>query len=153
MDTIVVGVDDSTGARTALDWAARQAARTGSRLRVVHVYEVNVAWIDGYNPDLALWERHARETAEATAARVAEDVLGNFDADSVDVQAIEGDPAQVLHDEAHDAALVVVGSRGRGGFRGLLLGSVSQRLAQRAPCPVVIVPSPGDDVPAGQAAL
>jgi nucleotide-binding universal stress UspA family protein len=140
MDTIVVGVDDSSGARAALAWAAGQAAATERRLRVVTAYEVNVAWIDGYNPDVERWQSRARETADATVRRVAEEVLGREALDGVEVRAVEGDPAQVLHDEADDADLLVVGSRGRGGFSGLLLGSVSQRLAQHAPCPVVIVP-------------
>jgi nucleotide-binding universal stress UspA family protein len=140
MGTIVVGVDDSNGARDALAWASEQAAETDRDLRVVTAYEVNIAWIDGYNPDVAMWQRRALETAEATVTRVAGEVLGRDALDAVEVRAVEGNPAQVLHDEAADADLLVVGSRGRGGFSGLLLGSVSQRLAQHAPCPVVIVP-------------
>lgn len=139
-DTIVVGIDDSNGARAALAWAARQAARTESRLRVVHAYELNLAWIDAYNVNLSLWEKNAQEKADETLAHIVSDVLDASQLDAVELRAIEGSPADVLHDAARDAAMLVVGSRGRGGFAGLLLGSVSQRLAQRAPCPVVIVP-------------
>ncbi len=143
-DTVVVGIDDSDGARAALAWAARHAASTGWRLRVVHAYELNLAWIDDYNAAIPQWEERARDVAQETLSRVANDVLDGSQLDAVQLEAIEGSPDQVLHDEARDAALLVVGSRGRGGFAGLLLGSVSQRLAQRAPCPVVIVPSPHD---------
>ena len=141
---IVVGIDDSDGARAALAWAAGQATATGSRLRVVHAYELSLAWIDDYNEAIPQWEQHAREVAEKTLAKVVEDVPDTTDVHDLELRGLEGSPADVLHDEARDAALLVVGSRGRGGFAGLLLGSVSQRLAQRAPCPVVIVPLPHD---------
>ncbi len=144
-NAVVVGIDDSDGARAALAWAARYAEGTGRRLRVVHVYEFNVAWIDAYHEMLPQWETHAREVAEETLSRVVDDVvdhvLDGSRPDSLELAAVEGSPGQVLHDEAGHAALLVVGRRGRGGFAGLLLGSVSQRLAQRAPCPVVIVPT------------
>ena len=139
-DTIVVGVDDSDGARAALAWAAQEAEKTGARLRVVHAYQLDLAWIDGYNEAIPKWEAHARSVAEETLARVAHDVLPGA-LDDVELDAVEGSPGEVLHQAGADASLVVVGSRGRGGFSGLLLGSVSQRLAQRAPCPVVIVPA------------
>ena len=87
---------------------------------------------------------HAQKAALETLSRVAEEVLEAPQLEAAELRAIEGNPADVLHDEARDAALLVVGSRGRGGFAGLLLGSVSQRVAQRAPCPVVIVPLPED---------
>jgi nucleotide-binding universal stress UspA family protein len=58
---------------------------------------------------------------------------------------VMGEPASALCDLARSADLLVVGTRGRGGFKGLLLGSVSQRCAERSPCPVVVVPSRGDD--------
>lgn len=143
-DTVVVGVDDSVGARAALAWAARHSLSEGRRLRVVHAYELNLAWIDEYNAAIPQWKQHARDVAEETLSRVANDVLEGSQLDAVQLEAIAGSPAEVLHDAARHAALLVVGSRGRGGFAGLLLGSVSQRLAQRAPCPVVIVPSPHD---------
>ncbi len=144
MDTIVVGVDDSTGARAALAWAAREASATAGQLRVIHAYELNIAWIDGYNPDIERWERHAQDSAQATLERVAAAVLNPSQREHVRLEAVEGRADEVLRSAGSDASLVVVGSRGRGGFAGLLLGSVSQRLAQRAPCPVVIVPPPDD---------
>jgi nucleotide-binding universal stress UspA family protein len=58
----------------------------------------------------------------------------------LDRQVLQGPAAKVLLDAGHDADMIVVGSRGRGGFAGLLLGSVSQQVAQHAPLPVVIVP-------------
>jgi nucleotide-binding universal stress UspA family protein len=142
VDTTVVGVDDSRGARVALRWAAQHAAATGGRLRVVHAYEFPVAWIDAYAPELPQWTERAQRGAEELAEKVVSDVLGSGAREGVEVAAVEGNPADVLHDESRDAAVVVVGSRGRGGFTGLLLGSVSQRVAQHAACPVVIVPTP-----------
>jgi nucleotide-binding universal stress UspA family protein len=141
-DSVVVGIDDSDGARAALTWAARYAATTASRLRVVHVYAFDIAWIDAYHEMIPQWEAHAREVAEETAARVVDEVLDDGSRPgSIEVAAIEGSAGRVLHDEARGAALLVVGRRGRGGFAGLLLGSVSQRLAQHSPCPIVIVPT------------
>jgi nucleotide-binding universal stress UspA family protein len=74
--------------------------------------------------------------------RVVSDVLEPGTREEVEIEVVEGTPADVLHDESRDAGIVAVGSRGRGGFAGLLLGSVSQRVAQHAECPVVIVPTP-----------
>ena len=129
----------------ALEWAARQAFSTGCRLTVVHAYELDIAWIDDYNPAIPQWERHAQEAALELLSRVAEEVLDAAQLEAIELRAIEGSPADVLHDEARDAALLVVGSRGRGGCAGLLLGSVSPTAwLNSAPCPVVIVPLPGD---------
>jgi nucleotide-binding universal stress UspA family protein len=147
MDTTVVGVDDSQGARAALAWAARHAAATGGRLRVVHCYEFPVAWIDAYAPELPQWRQRAQRDAEEKTERVVSDVLEPGQREAVEVEVVEGSPVDVLHDESRDAGVVVVGSRGRGGFAGLLLGSVSQRVAQHAECPVVIVPTPPEPGP------
>jgi nucleotide-binding universal stress UspA family protein len=78
---------------------------------------------------------------------VLSDVLDPEERAGVEVVVVEGNPVDVIHDESRDAAVVVVGSRGRGGFAGLLLGSVSQRVAQHAACPVVIVPTPPETSP------
>lgn len=144
MNATVVGVDDSRGARAAVAWAAQHAAATGGRLRVVHAYEFPVAWIDVYAPELPQWRQRAQQDAEEMTERVVSDVLEPGKREGVEVEVVEGSPVDVLHDESRDAAVVVVGSRGRGGFTGLLLGSVSQRVAQHAACPVVIVPTPPD---------
>jgi nucleotide-binding universal stress UspA family protein len=143
-DTIVVGVDDSRGARVALAWAARHATATGSRLRVVHAFDLNIAWIDMGNPDLPAWEARAHEQAERTLTRIVDDVLPSSGRQTLELRTVAGPAADVLYDAASDADLLVVGSRGRGGFASLLLGSVSHRLAQHAPCPIVIVPTPTD---------
>jgi nucleotide-binding universal stress UspA family protein len=142
VDTTVVGVDDSQGARVALRWAAQHAAATGGRLRVVHAYEFPIAWIDAYVPELPEWRQRAQRGAAELTQQLVSDVIDADAREGVEVAAVEGNPADVLHHESRDAAVVVVGSRGRGGFTGLLLGSVSQRVAQHAACPVVIVPTP-----------
>jgi nucleotide-binding universal stress UspA family protein len=140
--TIVVGVDDSDGARAALAWAAQQAKVTGAQLRVVHSFELNLAWIDGNNPEIPTWVTRARHVAEELLHQLVAECGGSLDPAQVTTVAIEGSPEMVLLDEAKRADLVVVGSRGRGGFAGLLLGSVSQQVAQHARCPVVVVPQP-----------
>ncbi len=85
-----------------------------------------------------------RSAAEAEARRVLDEALARSDAlrngVEVEAEAVEGPPAESLIRAGRGAELLVVGSRGRGGFAGLLLGSVSQQCAQHPPCPVVILP-------------
>ncbi len=139
----VVGIDDSEGSRAALRWALRNAHSTGSAVVVVHAYESSIAWIDVGSKEAPRMAEHDREHAETAAHRIVEETLDAVDSDlrsvPVTVLAILGDPSKALLDAAQDADLLVVGSRGRGGFAGVLLGSVSQRAAQHAQCPVVIV--------------
>jgi nucleotide-binding universal stress UspA family protein len=138
---IVVGVDGSGGARDALRFALEEARFRRAAVRVVAAWHVPVAAYGGafVPPDPALVAEPDPDARRA-AERALEDA-GDL-ADDVDVETVvrEGAPAQVLLEEADDADLLVVGSRGLGGFRGLLLGSVSQQCAHHAPCPVVIVP-------------
>lgn len=142
MGTIVLGVDGSAESKEALRWALEEARLRGSRLCVVHAWTLPAAvYGPGFGTNLvselleelqrgseALIDRALEEAADPGGAGVAR-------------AAVEGPPAQTLVDAAADAELLVVGSRGHGGFAGLLLGSVSQQCAQHAPCPVVIVRS------------
>jgi nucleotide-binding universal stress UspA family protein len=134
---IVVGTDGSEGARAALSWAVREAARREAALEVVTV--VDLQPIDDIHYD--------HEQVLAGAVRRAEEDLARIDTSPVAVgvttSSAIGSPAMVLCDRARGADLLVVGSRGRGGFASLLLGSVSQQVAHHAPCPVAIVPVPG----------
>ncbi len=143
-DRIVVGIDDSAGSKAALRWALSTARSVGGEVKVVHSFESSVAWIDVGTKAAPQMADHDQHEAEALARRVIDEVLDSGDADlrgvPLSVHAVQGHPARVLLDEARDAELLVVGSRGRGGFAGVLLGSVSQRVAQHAVCPVVIVP-------------
>lgn len=145
METVVVGVDDSAGARAALAWAARHAAAIGARIRVVHTFDFEVAWIDVYYEGAPTWRERAREASDELLERVAADVPAVADLDEVELVSFEGSPAAVLHDLGRDADLVVVGTRGRGGFKGLLLGSASQQVVQHSPCPVAVVPQPPEE--------
>jgi nucleotide-binding universal stress UspA family protein len=142
MGSIVVGVDGSDRSRAALGWAVEEAKLRRDRVLAVHAWEPPVVpAIDippvpdppVYLPELIA---HVQEGAEALVERV----VAGFTNDDVEIEplAIEGPAAQVLVDVAEDADLLVVGSRGKGGLAGLLLGSISQQVAQHAPCPVVI---------------
>jgi len=140
---IVVGLDGSPESRAALVWAVHEAESTGGEVDAVLASDSGLAWIDvGSEYQTAIVEHSA-----AHAQQELDQMLDAFASDggtTVKVRplVVAGAPASVLVDLARDADLLVVGSRGRGGFTGLLLGSVSQRCAERSPCPVVVVPGP-----------
>jgi nucleotide-binding universal stress UspA family protein len=139
---IVVGIDGSDGARTALRFAADEASIRRTQLRVVSAWHVPTGvYMPPTYMDLDL--DAYRQTASDVAERQVVDVLGPERATTVDVVIHEGGPAEVLIAESREAELLVVGSRGHGGFAGLLLGSVSQHCAAHAHCPVVVVRGPG----------
>ncbi|MDP1804430.1 MAG: universal stress protein [Acidimicrobiales bacterium] len=136
---VVVGVDGSEQARRALTWAAEEAKLRGARLRVVHVWSYLAQTGEAFDPTYG----------DDDARRLLQEAVAGLD-DGVDIEltAVCDLPARGLLDSSRDADLLVVGARGMGGFGGLLLGSVSQQVAQHAPCPVVIVPQPKDPAPA-----
>ena len=135
---IVVGVDDSGGARAAVDWALDEGRRHQARVTLLHAYQLEVAWID--RDDLARWSEMERKAADGALRKIAADLTVPPDV-QLETTVVEGNPASALIDASTDADLLVVGSRGRGGLAGLLLGSVSQRCVERAHCPVVVVPA------------
>lgn len=142
MPRIVVGIDGSQGARRALEWAVAEAKLRDAHLVVVHAWLEPAAVAVGSVISAGGVEP---EVFEETAERTVADVLGAVDTtglpQGIECRVIAGAPARSLLDAAEDADLLVVGSRGLGGFTGLLLGSVSQQVAHHATCPVVIVPS------------
>jgi nucleotide-binding universal stress UspA family protein len=142
MGTIVVGVDGSDRSREALRWAVEEAKLRGDKVLAVHAWEPPVVPAADIPPTPAppLYLPELIAQVQERAEALVEHVTAEFANDGVDVEptAIEGAAAAVLVEVAEDADLVVVGSRGRGGLAGLLLGSVSQQVAQHARCPVVI---------------
>ena len=135
---IVVGVDGSDHAQRALAWAIAEAKARGAALHVVTAWSVPGALygsvgVGGYDEARAEFHAGAEHVAEAAAREARE---AGVDA-SFSVP--QGHGADVLVEASRDADLLVVGSRGHGGFVGLLLGSVSGQCAQYAACPVVIV--------------
>jgi nucleotide-binding universal stress UspA family protein len=142
MALIVVGVDGSDGARSALAWAAAEARLRGARLRAVHAWHLPPAAYGsgGFVPPVGgTWEDDLEGAAKAAldaALGGAAEMLAGLD---VERRVVEGSASAVLTDAAADADLLVVGSRGLGGFKELLLGSVGHQSAQHSPCPVVIV--------------
>ncbi|MFR9802428.1 universal stress protein [Pseudonocardia sp. RS010] len=137
---VVVGVDGSDSALDATRWAAAEAARRGAPLRLVAA----VAWTIfrpiglpalGQEYQRQVVERAAGEHLEAAAA-VAREIAPGLE---IEQKVAGGEPPVVLRGESERAALVVLGTRGRGGFAGLLLGSVAIGVAAHAGCPVVVV--------------
>ena len=138
---IVVGVDESHGARRALRWALEHAEALGASLEAVHAYEFGLAWID-YDAGaeaIERWRQRAAATARDELHRVVTEVAEGGDV-TIEEIVVPSDAATALIDQAKGADLLVVGSRGRGAFSGLLLGSVSRRCTEHASCPVVVVP-------------
>jgi nucleotide-binding universal stress UspA family protein len=138
-----VGIDGSKESRRALHWALKEAALRGASLRVVHSFSIPPT-VTG--PGTAMAPQVLTETIDAdraAAATLLRDELSAADAASagVTIESVvaEGPASAALLEAAKGADLIVVGSRGRGGFKGLLLGSVSNQTAHHAPCPVVIV--------------
>ncbi|MGZ4517327.1 MAG: universal stress protein [Mycobacteriaceae bacterium] len=134
---IVVGVDGSDGSKAALRWAVGQAELSGAKVEAVAAWEypATYGWAPMYSDDETLPELTKKQVSETVR-----DTLGAEAADLVGVTVTEGQSAHVLLTSAAGADLLVVGRRGRGGFAGLLLGSVSQHCVHHASCPVVVVP-------------
>ena len=139
-ERIVVGVDGSETAELATRWAAAEARRRGASLELVAAWEVPTnTYGFGLAPiteDVVKGLMQAAEENVGRAIDVVRTEAGDID---VTTSVAEGQAARVLLDAAEDADLLVVGSRGLGGFRELLLGSVSQQCTHYAACPVVIV--------------
>jgi nucleotide-binding universal stress UspA family protein len=134
---IVVGIDGSEQAQKALTWAAGEARVHHAELTVVHAWSFALA---AGIPTPA--SSVAVDVIEKSAQACLDTALQAVDLSGLDVtpRLVCGAPAAALIEAAKGADLVVVGSRGHGGFVGLLLGSVSQQVTHHAPCPVVIVP-------------
>jgi nucleotide-binding universal stress UspA family protein len=150
MGIIVVGVDGSGNSRGALDWALNEARLRGSSVRAVHAWDIPVvgtgeapwalvppqSYVDLSAKEI---EQHARDALD----REVEEALARVGV-VIDVErlVVEGSAQDAVIDACADAELAVVGSRGRGALKALVLGSVSQHVVHHAACPVVVVPSP-----------
>src|SRR3712207_5123374 len=138
---IVVGVDGSPASRTALEWAGDEAVRHGSDLVVLTAYLAPPPPSSGTlsTHEATSSSEAASETAKGLLMETIRDVLGDDPPVLVQPRVKEGNAAKLLIDLSEDADLVVVGSRGHGGFAGLLLGSVSQNVVAHAKVTVVVV--------------
>jgi nucleotide-binding universal stress UspA family protein len=141
MSGITVGIDGSSHSQLALEWAMREAAVRRQPLTVVTVEQVAASGWHGMVvfPADEHFLAEARTAAQDLIAKATAE-LGEATPPSVTLRAVFGLPAEKLIEASEDADLVVVGSRGSGGFTRLLLGSVSAQVAHHAHCPVVIVP-------------
>jgi nucleotide-binding universal stress UspA family protein len=142
MPGIVVGVDGSGHSQRALEWAMKEAAVRDAPLTVMTVHALIRGYFGGvveYPGDHELAEQ-ARRVVQAEVEKVQND-LGESRPVPVTVRVESGSVVEELINAAKDADMLVVGSRGAGGFARLMLGSVSSLVVQHATCPVVIIPS------------
>jgi nucleotide-binding universal stress UspA family protein len=138
---IVVGVDGSGHSQDALRWGAHLAAIYGAQLDAVTAWEypASYGWASvpqGWNPG-----KDMQDVLQDTVHKV----FGDSPPAGIKLHVGEGSAAKVLIEESVDATMLIVGSRGHGGFAGLLLGSVSANVAEHAECPVLIIH--GDEAP------
>lgn len=143
MPGIIVGVDGSIHSRQALEWAVNEAAVRHAPLTVLTIHQALASYWGGPLPTDQDLAKRAREAVQEET----DIVLGKFGEEerppSVTVQAATGVPAEELLDAAADADadMIVVGSRGAGGFKRLLMGSVCTQVTHHAHCPVVVIPA------------
>jgi nucleotide-binding universal stress UspA family protein len=142
MPGIVVGIDGSSHSAHALEWAIKEGAVQHAGVSVIIVHPVPASpWtgnpyvLDGEPGELEKLRQNAEEMVQKATSQLDDKPA------SVSVYATTGYPVQELIDASRDADLVVVGSRGAGGFAQLVMGSVSSQVVQHAHCPVVVVPS------------
>jgi nucleotide-binding universal stress UspA family protein len=132
---IVVGVDGSEQSEQALRWATRMSLATGAQIDAVIAWHVPVGYGGTYLPES--WS--PKDDARATLTRAIDAVFAGGRPAGLRLLVRQGPAAKALLDASAGAEMLIVGSRGRGGFVGLLLGSVSAACAQHADCPVLIV--------------
>lgn len=141
--SVVVGVDGSRDAEEAVVWAAREAGLQDRRLLLVHVAEAlgaqERAWFAAAGIAPAELGQQRVQVGQELLERARVVALGESPGAEIDIISRSGDPREVLLGLASDAAMVVVGSRGRGPVASLLLGSVSISVSRRAACPVLVV--------------
>jgi nucleotide-binding universal stress UspA family protein len=146
MPGIIVGIDGSAHSARALEWAIKQGALQHAAVTVITVNSVPASPWSGGNPlilaqDPAVLEK-MHQAAEEMALKVTSQ-LGQARPASVTVRAVNGFPSKELIDASRDADLLVVGSRGAGGFARLMVGSTSDQVVHHAHCPVAVVRSEG----------
>ncbi|MFF0311782.1 universal stress protein [Streptosporangium sp. NPDC004379] len=138
---VIAGADGSAPSLRAVMWAAQEAALRKAPLLIAHTA---LRWTN--DVPLAPQPHHWGAAAEATAwellSQAAERAQTGTDVHTVTTDILDGPAAEALADAARHAQLLTVGTRGRGGFAGLLLGSVSRDLATRCPCPLIVVGPP-----------
>ncbi|MGH3285062.1 MAG: universal stress protein [Streptosporangiaceae bacterium] len=141
MPGIIVGVDGSGHSQRALEWAMKEAAIRHAPLTVLTVDEAIKGFYGGIAsyPDDAVRTEQAREAAQAETDKVLAG-LGGPHPEQVTVRAVHGFPVEELINASQDADMIVLGSRGAGGFTRLMMGSVAGQVSHHAYCPVLIVP-------------
>jgi nucleotide-binding universal stress UspA family protein len=138
-ERIVVGVDGSDSAADALRWAIEQAKTRGATVEAVYAWDPGTL-VSLSVPPMIDWEP-LREAAEARPAEIVREAVGSDPGVRIVTKTVTGNPAQVLVNQSAHADLLVVGSLGLGGLKGMLLGSVGHHCAAHSHCPVVIVHS------------
>ena len=133
---IIVGVDGSPASIDAIKWAAGQASLTGGTLVAVTAWSIPASYGVAFGGEDAVdWKQNAQQALDEALA----EALGADGSTNVEKVVDQGHPSYVIVGASKGADLVVVGSRGHGGFTGMLLGSVSQHVVAHAECPVVVV--------------
>ena len=138
---VVVGVDGSEQSKLALRWGAHLASARGTKLEAIATWEFPMGY--GWAAVPVAW--NPEHDTEKFLTQTVDEVFGDKRPVDMRLSVHESNPAKALIDPSEDALMVVVGSRGHGGFAGLLLGSVSASVAEHAKCPVVVVH--GDKLP------
>ena len=138
--SIAVGVDGSASSKLALNWAAEQARAEGRPLTIIHaVTPTGAVWMDQVGHDTRIGHETGRTTAQRLLSHAREEVEQRVPGLDVHEVLRVADPRDVLLEASDEAAMVVVGSRGRGPVRSLLLGSVGVAVTHHARCPVVVL--------------
>lgn len=143
MPGIIVGIDGSAHSRRALEWAINEASIRQTPLTVLTVNQA----VAGFSGNAVRYpgdeERAAKalDAAQEETDGALEKAGGGSRPPSVTVRAVSGLPSEALLDASAGADMIVVGSRGAGGFQRLLMGSVSTQVSQHAHCPVVVIPA------------